>query len=95
MLSGFFRFSAAQLRETLQYLRAAALVDLHHIRYKGIGCIALCVGFYTLGNAFFYAAALFPRCKACAVIYAAGEDIFPVRFQLALDPWKAHCTNGF
>ena len=94
MLSGFFRFSAAQLREPLQYLRAAALVDLHHIRYKGIGCIALCVGFYTLGNAFFYAAAFFPCRKACAVVYAAGKDISPVRFQLALNPWKAHRAQG-
>ena len=62
------RFLAAKLWVSLQHFRAAALVDLHHIRYKGIGCIALCVGFYALGNTFFYAAALFPGCKACAVV---------------------------
>ncbi len=70
--SGFSRTA----REPLQYLRAAALVDLHHIRYKGIGPVRSVSGFYTLGNAFFYAAAFFPCRKACAVVYAAGR-IFP------------------
>lgn len=59
MLSGFFRFSAAQLREPLQYLRAAASA----YAYKEIKAFTMPrfhFGFYLLCNALLYVAILFP-----------------------------------